>query len=101
MSRVNVQAADNEMSRLEFIFREKCGTNIGRTNHTIRDPIDTGGNVSRVFKVCQFMAHETFCTKVLLVILKIARIFISLAISIRGCDGRYFYALKQCWKIPT
>jgi len=36
---------------------------------------------------------------VLLVILKIARIFISLAILIRGRDGRYFYAMKQCWKI--
>jgi len=41
---VNKGYADNEMSRVEILFREKRNTaSIGGTNHTISDPIDTGG----------------------------------------------------------
>lgn len=56
--------------------------------------IDSQRNTSAVFAEHELNGAWTFCTKVLLVILKIARIFISLAISIRGHCGCYFYAVS-------
>lgn len=53
MLRVNTQAADNEVSRVEFCSAKSIMLYIGGTNHTISDPIDTDEYVSRVFKVCQ------------------------------------------------
>jgi len=79
---------------MEFLFREtRNSARTGGTNRNIGDSIDVGGYVNRVFKVCQ--RRMNFCAKVLLVISKIARIFIPLAISIRGRGECYSYTRRE------
>jgi hypothetical protein len=90
----NKSHLDIEIPLMEFLFREtRNSARTGGTNHNIGDSIDAGEYVNRVFKVCQ--RRMNFCAKVLLVISKIARIFIPLAISIRGRGECYSYTRRH------